>query len=103
MPEQVELIDYLRIIWKRRLLVVAGTLGCVLAALLVSFLLPEMYESNLQLRIGRVWNSNIEESTRLALVINSEPFLDEVRQKANFSKTAYEMKLNNIIVAKPIL
>jgi len=100
MPEQVELIDYLRIIWKQRFLIVGGTLACVLAAFVVSLLLPKKYESNLQLRIGRVWNGSLDDSTRLAAIINSEPFLDKVRQKTSLRQTASEMKQKNMIVAQ---
>jgi uncharacterized protein involved in exopolysaccharide biosynthesis len=100
MPEEVELAYYLRIIWRRRLLILSGTVGCMLAALVVSLLLPKKYESSLQLKIGRVWNSSLDDSTRLAAIINSEPFLDKVRQGTSFKQTASQMKKTNIIVAQ---
>ncbi len=103
MPEQVELIDYLRILWKRRWLFLGVTIGCMLAALVVSLLLPKKYESSLQLKIGRVWQVNLDDPYRMAAVINSEPFLDEVRQKLGLSRTAYEMKKRDAVVAQAIV
>ena len=43
----VELIDYLMVIWKRKMLIIVGTLACMAAtAVVVSFMLPEVYEAS---------------------------------------------------------
>ncbi len=103
MPEEeVELIDYLRVIWKRRWLIVGGTLICMLAALVVSLLLPKVYETSLNLQIGRVWEKPIESPYRVTEIINSEPFLDKVRKKMGLDQTAHEMKTGKVVVAESI-
>jgi len=103
MPEEeVELIDYLRVIRKRRWLIVGGTIACMIAALLISLLSPKVYEANLSLKVGQVWQNPLDDPNRVAEVINSEPFLDKVRQKTDLGKTAYKMKKEKIVVAKAI-
>jgi uncharacterized protein involved in exopolysaccharide biosynthesis len=99
MAEQVELIDYLRVVGKRRWLIIGGTVGCVLAALVVSVLLPREYESNLQIKVGRVWNLGIDNPYRVTAIINSEPFLDKLRQKVGVKLSAYEMRRRDVVVA----
>ncbi len=45
--DTVELIDYLRVIWKRKRLIIVGTLACMAAtAGVVSFMLPEVYKAS---------------------------------------------------------
>lgn len=100
MAEQVELIDYLRVIGKRKWLIVSGTVGCVLAAAVVSLILPKEYETSLQLTVARVWGNEMENPRRVVAIINSEPFLDKVRQKANLNLTLHEMKRKNIVSAQ---
>lgn len=43
--EEVELGDYLRVLWRRRYLIVLGTLACALAAFAVSKVMPEVYQA----------------------------------------------------------
>ncbi len=57
MPEEeIELIDYLRVIWKRRWLIVGGTLVCMIAALAVSYWLPKVYQGSVILETGKVYS-----------------------------------------------
>ena len=42
--DEIDLADYLRIIWKRKRLIIFGTLICVFVAGIVSFLMPKIYE-----------------------------------------------------------
>ena len=100
--QEVGLIDYLRVIRKRYRLIVGGTLACMLAALVMSLLLPKVYETNLNLKIGQVWEKPIDDPYRVAAIINSEPFLDKVRQKIGLAETAYQMKRDKIVMAKVI-
>jgi len=51
---EVELIDYLKVIWKRKGLIVGGTLVAAAAALVVSLSMPKTYEVSRTLKIGRL-------------------------------------------------
>jgi len=42
--DEIDLADYLRIIWRRKRLIIFGTLICGFAAGIVSFLMPKIYE-----------------------------------------------------------
>jgi len=44
--DNVELIDYLRVIWKRKVLVIGATFVSIIAAVILSFLLPKVYEAS---------------------------------------------------------
>ena len=50
--DEIELMDYLRVIWKWKYLIVAGTLICAVAAGVISFLAPKIYRFDLVLQPG---------------------------------------------------
>ncbi|MFQ5745515.1 MAG: Wzz/FepE/Etk N-terminal domain-containing protein, partial [Acidobacteriota bacterium] len=52
--QEVELIDYLRVIWKRKGLIIGGALVAAIAALGVSLSLPKTYEVSRTLKIGHL-------------------------------------------------
>lgn len=82
MPEEeVELHDYLKVISKRKWLIIAGTLVCVFTAGIVSLLLPKVYEATLDLTIGKVWDSPIENPYVVSETITTEAFLVKVINK----------------------
>ena len=87
-------------IWRRRWLIVIGTLACALAALLYSLQLPKTYETNLDLKLGRVWEKPFEDPQGMVAIINSEPFLDKIREKTGLIQTAHEIKKIKMVVAR---
>lgn len=52
--QEVELIDYLRVIWKRKGLIIGGTLVAAAAVLVVSLSVPKTYEVSRTLKIGKL-------------------------------------------------
>lgn len=50
--DEIELIDYLRVVWKRRYLIIAGALICAIAAGVISFLMPKVYRIDMVARPG---------------------------------------------------
>ncbi len=50
LEDEVELIDYLRVIWKWKWLVVGGTLICAIIAAVISFQMPEIYEISMAIK-----------------------------------------------------
>jgi capsular polysaccharide biosynthesis protein len=55
--DTVELIDYLRVIWKRKILIIVGTLACIVAGVTVSLRLPEICRAEVLVRIGKTVNA----------------------------------------------
>jgi hypothetical protein len=51
--DTIELIDYLRVIWKRKILIIVGTLICMVVAGVVSLMLPEKYRVDAIISIGK--------------------------------------------------
>ena len=62
--DTVDLTDYLRVIWKRKILIIVGTLVCVIFGVVMSLRLPEVYRAEAILRIG----ATIDASNRRILV-----------------------------------
>jgi len=52
--QEIRLIDYLNVIWRRKGLIMGGTLIVAAAALLVSLSMPKVYEVSRTLRIGQL-------------------------------------------------
>ena len=50
--DEIELMDYLRVIWKWKYLIVAGTVICAVAAVVISFSMPEVYRVGMVIRPG---------------------------------------------------
>ena len=51
---RVDLIDYLNVVWKRKYLIIGGTLVAVATALVVSLSMPKTYEVSRTLKIRRL-------------------------------------------------
>ena len=52
LEDEIELMDYLRVIWKWKYLIVAGTLICAVAAGVISFSMPKVYRISMVLQPG---------------------------------------------------
>lgn len=61
--DEIELIDYLRVIWKRKILIIVGTLVCLIAGVTVSLRLPEIYHAEVLMRIGKVNTGSVSSSS----------------------------------------
>lgn len=93
MPEEeVELYDYLKVIGKRKWLIIIGTLVCVLAAGLVSLRLSKVYETTLDIRIGKVWGTFLEDPHLVSETIKSKSFLAKVINKLNLELSSHGLK-----------
>jgi len=51
---EIDLIDYLNVVWKRKYLIIGGTLLAAAAALVVSLGMPKTYEVSRTLKIGKL-------------------------------------------------
>lgn len=55
--DEIELIDILRVIWKRKYLIMGGTLACGIIAAIISLSLPKIYMITMILEPGTVKNN----------------------------------------------
>ena len=111
--DEINLIDYLRVLWKWKWLIIAGTLICAVAAAVISLQMPEIYEvstviepgisgidnkgkfiyidsvANISGKInGGIYDRRIEEALRLDPLKTGVKFKSAVVKKANVVKVA---------------
>jgi uncharacterized protein involved in exopolysaccharide biosynthesis len=73
--DTIELIDIFMVIWRRKRLIIIGTLVCMITGGAVSFIMPKTYETKTTIKIGKVTGKIIEDPFALSKTITSEPFL----------------------------
>ncbi len=73
---EAELVDYLDLLWRRKWLVVLGTLACVLAAGLGTWQWPKTYVVQTTIDTGDVTESQVKDVERLVARLNATPVFD---------------------------
>jgi TolA-binding protein len=61
--EEVELIDYLRVLWKYRFWIIGGTILSIFVVVVISFILPPVWEVSMVLEPGRFGSDLFETGT----------------------------------------
>ncbi len=84
--EEVELIDCLRAIWKRRRLIVLGTLLCMAISFVVSLFLPKTYEASAIIEIGATDTKDdkledIEDPNMISEVLTSDQMISKLKNR----------------------
>jgi len=94
--ENTELIDYLGVIWKWKLLIILITVVCAITSGVISFVLPKIYQSSVIVEVGRVpryWGTDrqqiepIEDIESVSEVLESDEMLSKVREKFDLQAT----------------
>ncbi len=82
--EEIELMDYLRVMWKWKYLILGGTLLCALIAGVISFQMPKVYRITMVLRPGILqvaWdgkNIYIDSPQNIKAMIDAGTFNDQI-------------------------
>lgn len=84
--QDIELIDYLRVSWKRKWLIIGGALTSTIVVLIGTLYLPKTYEVSRTLMIGQVQKAPIE--TR-------ELVVDRLTDRRLLATIGRELQLNN--------
>jgi capsular polysaccharide biosynthesis protein len=94
--ENTELIDYLGVIWKWKLLIILIAVVCAVTSGVVSFVLPKIYQSSAILEVGRVPRHRgtaqeqiepIEDIESVSEVVESDEMLSKIKEKFNLRTT----------------
>jgi len=94
--ENTELIDYLGVIWKWKLLIILIAVVCAVTSGVVSFVLPKIYQSSAILEVGRVPRYRgasreqiepIEDIESVSEVLESDEMLSKIKEKFNLPAT----------------
>jgi len=108
--ENTELIDYLGVIWKWKLLIILIAVVCAITSGVVSFVLPKIYQSSAILEVGRVPRYRgtdqeqiepIEDIESVSEVVESDEMLSKIKEKFNLRTTLGGMRAR--LDVEPIL
>jgi len=92
--QKIELIDYLRVIWKRKRLIIRGTFLAAAASLAVSVSMPNLYEVSRTLRIGLLPESAEEGKLVKGRQVESrEDFIDRLKDHRMLGEAVKELQL----------
>jgi len=111
--DEIDLIDYLKVIWKRKIGVIIITIIAVLGTSLISlFVLPKIYQSSVLIKIGEINEENlkkqedillieekntpIEEVSDIAITLKQENILSEVAKSLNWDIENSKNKIDNL-------
>jgi capsular polysaccharide biosynthesis protein len=104
MEDEIELMDYLRVIWKWKYLIVTGTVMCAVAAGVISFLMPKVYRIGMVVRPGIIStgvdgnNVYIDSAENIKAIIEAGTFdreiLDSVKESNNSFPKSLQFKVN---------
>lgn len=89
--EQIELIDYLHVMWSYRWLIGLGTAALMALAAAYSLSLPRSYQASLLLKVGTVFSANsegarlglIEDPKTISQVLTGDAVLEKLRRHLN--------------------
>ena len=84
--EEVDLMDYLKVVWKWKYLIIIGTVVCAAIAGVVSLSLPKVYETTEVIEIGKVVGSSLTNVKAVKSIMESESFADEVIHTLNLNE-----------------
>lgn len=94
--ENTELIDYLGVIWKWKLLIVLITVVCAITSGVISFVLPKIYQSSAIFEVGRVPRYRgasreqiepIEDIESVSEVLESDEMLSKIKEEFDLQTT----------------
>ena len=94
--DEIDLMDYVKVVLKNKFLIFAVFLLAVAAAAAFSFLSPKVYKIDTVLEIGSVGEKIIEEPTQLVGKIEGDVYRALIRAKLNIAEKDYpELKSEN--------
>jgi len=83
--EEIELMDYLVVLWKRKWLIIVGTFICIITAGVVAFKMSKIYEVSTFINVGRTEGRFVEEGSIISEKINSISLRKEIAHKLSLS------------------
>lgn len=96
LEDEIDLMDYLKIIIKRRLFIAVVFLLAILVAGIFSFVSPRVYRIDTVLELGRVGDELVESPAQLMGRIEGDVYGAIIRAKLGISESEYpEIKANN--------
>ncbi|MGH9428002.1 MAG: GumC family protein [Terriglobia bacterium] len=104
--QEIELIDYLRVIWKRKRLIVGGTLLAAVTALPLSLSIPKTYEASVTLLVTESKIPSVEgsgpmksgpSSETVEGMIRNTSLAEEAIQKFGLDREKYKLTAQGLL------
>jgi capsular polysaccharide biosynthesis protein len=83
--EEIELMDYLIVLWKHKWLIMVGTFICVVTAGIVAFNMTKIYEVSTSINVGRIEGRFVEEGSIISERVKSISLRKEIAQKLSLA------------------
>ena len=94
--DEIELMDYLLVIWKRKWLIILPTLFCVIAAGVISFLLPKKWEVDAIIQPSRLFVQNQQGEFQEVVVTNPNQIAGQINEDSYDRLIAAELNVDLI-------
>jgi len=92
--KEIELIDYLKVIWKRKWIIIIGTVLCMIVAGAVSFLVKPVYEIDAIIQPGKFLVQNQAGDFEEFVVEAPKQIADKVRHRSYDALIKAKLNLN---------
>lgn len=105
--DQIELIDALRVLWKYKLVILAGTLICIIAVGIISFMQPKIYRVDMVILPGKIHQSKtkkidyIDSSDNIKAIIQQGILRERILSYLKHNKPTYLVKNLNFKISIP--
>ncbi len=87
-----ELIDYARVVWEKKWIIISGTIVCMVLAALLSFVLKPIYEIDTIIQPGKFFVVNQAGNFEEFIVENPQQIADKIMLESYNSLIAAELK-----------
>ncbi len=94
--DEIDLMDYVKVILKRKVFILALFLAAIIVAGVFSFLLPKVYRIDTSLEVGQIAGTIVEDPTQVVEKIKGDAYGIFVREKLQIPEKEYpEIKTEN--------
>jgi capsular polysaccharide biosynthesis protein len=92
--DEIELMDYLLVIWKRKWLIILPTLLCVIAAGVISFMLPQKWEVDAIIQPSRLFIQNQQGEFQEVVVTSPNQIAGQINEASYNRLIAAELNID---------
>jgi len=92
--DEIELMDYLLVIWKRKWLIILPTLLCVIAAGVISFMLPQKWEVDAIIQPSRLFVQNQQGEFQEVVVTTPNQIAGQINEESYNRLIAAELNVD---------
>ena len=92
--KEIELTDYLNVLWKRKWLIIIPTFFCAMAAGVISFLLPPVWEVDAVIQVSTFITPTGEGQYNEVLLINPKNIANQINRESYNHLIAAELNLD---------